>query len=596
MLSPPQRLLVLFGSQTGCAHEVADRIAREGHRRHLDVQTMSMDTYNKAQLPNESLVLFVCSVTGQGEEPDNMKKFWRFLLRKNLPADSLVGMHFGVFGLGDSSYPKFNFPAKKLFKRLLQLGATSLLSRGDGDDQHDHGFDGALDPWLEEAWNSILKLYPLPPGKEIISADILPLSSYNVVFLDKIDPHSADHKEHELSDDPKKKTCAVVLENTRITTSDHFQDIRHMVFDISDSGLLYSAGDVMIVHPQNLPLDVQNAIDYLGWTELADAPLRITVNRSDATLPHELMGILTLRKMFECHLDIFGCPRRYFFELLAFFSSDEQHTEKLREFASAAGQNDLYAYCHRVRRTTMEVLKDFVSVKVPVKYLFDLIPLIRPRSFSIASGPLENSASKQPCEVQLVVGIVTYQTQLREMRHGVCTKWMAQLQQGDRVQFGISRGIFRLPFSINTPVICIGVGTGIAPIRSILEARWEHGASENILFIGTRSKNKDFLFEDEWEHMVTEGSLQLFLAFSRDQEQKVYVQHRIKEQGRMLWEMINDRGAIVYLSGNSKQMPADVNEAFVHVFQVYGKLDREGAEKLMIEMQAKKRYQQECWS
>ncbi|KAH6586681.1 hypothetical protein BASA61_006477 [Batrachochytrium salamandrivorans] len=552
MLSPPQRLLVLFGSQTGCAHEVADRIAREGHRRHLDVQTMSMDTYNKAQLPNESLVLFVCSVTGQGEEPDNMKKFWRFLLRKNLPADSLVGMHFGVFGLGDSSYPKFNFPAKKLFKRLLQLGATSLLSRGDGDDQHDHGFDGALDPWLEEAWNSILKLYPLPPGKEIISADILPLSSYNVVFLDKIDPHSADHKEHELSDDPKKKTCAVVLENTRITTSDHFQDIRHMVFDISDSGLLYSAGDVMIVHPQNLPLDVQNAIDYLGWTELADAPLRITVNRSDATLPHELMGILTLRKMFECHLDILVVHDGIFLSYWRFF------------------------------RQMNSILKNYVN----------LHPLLDRMIYTlIAIG-----ASKQPCEVQLVVGIVTYQTQLREMRHGVCTKWMAQLQQGDRVQFGISRGIFRLPFSINTPVICIGVGTGIAPIRSILEARWEHGASENILFIGTRSKNKDFLFEDEWEHMVTEGSLQLFLAFSRDQEQKVYVQHRIKEQGRMLWEMINDRGAIVYLSGNSKQMPADVNEAFVHVFQVYGKLDREGAEKLMIEMQAKKRYQQECWS
>ncbi|KAJ8331849.1 NAPDH-dependent diflavin reductase [Batrachochytrium dendrobatidis] len=591
-----QRLLVLYGSQTGCAHETAERIAREGRRRYFNVQVEAMDDYNKALLPNESLVLFVCSVTGQGEEPDNMKRFWKFLLRKNLPNDSLQKVQFGVFGLGDSSYPKFNFPAKKLYKRLIQLGAAAIVPRGDGDDQHDLGLDGALDPWLDQVWSVILNLYPIPIGKEMISADVLPPSSYEIMFLNANEVMDTNvTKAGEIDEHFATVRC-----NTRITSQDHFQDVRHVVFDITNSGLIYRTGDVMSIYPKNLPCDVQLAIEYLGWTAIADLPLRLIPNRSDLRQPKELKGILTIRELLECHLDIFGRPRRYFFELLAFFASNEQHVEKLREFASAAGQNDLYAYCHRVRRTIMEVLMDFTSVIIPVKYLFDLIPHLSPRSFSIASSLPETVHSEQPIEqpveLHLAVGIVTYQTRLKEKRHGVCTKWISQLKENDSVRFNILPGLFRLPVSIDTPIICIGVGTGIAPIRSLLFSRLAKGATENILFLGVRGKHTDYLFGNEWDEMVANGTLQLFTAFSRDQDHKVYIQHRIVDQGALLWNLIDHQDAVVFLSGNAKQMPSDVADAFRQVFRTHGKLNQADADRYMVELEKTRRYQQECWA
>ena len=120
-------LLVLFGSQTGTAQEVAERVGREATRLHFSVVVSAMDSFPLANLPTAPLVVYVVSTTGQGEEPDNMRKAWKFLLRRSLAATSLQGQAFGVLGLGDSSYPKFNHVAKKLSRRLAQLGADQLL-------------------------------------------------------------------------------------------------------------------------------------------------------------------------------------------------------------------------------------------------------------------------------------------------------------------------------------------------------------------------------------------------------------------------------------------------------------------------------------
>ncbi|KAJ1559080.1 NADPH-dependent diflavin oxidoreductase 1, partial [Cladochytrium tenue] len=204
-----RRLLVLFGSETGCAEDVAHAVARDARRRRFAVRVSTMDDYDRARLIDEPLVVFVCSTTGQGQEPANMRRFWRFLLRKDLPRDSLDATRFAVFGLGDSAYPRFNFPAKKLFKRLLQLGAVPLVDRGDGDDQHYLGsgcrtvpsvpdlvcspspallhlnsVDGALDPWSQQLWAKLDALYPLPPGTTVVPKDVLPPPTFQLLFTD----------------------------------------------------------------------------------------------------------------------------------------------------------------------------------------------------------------------------------------------------------------------------------------------------------------------------------------------------------------------------------------------------------------------------
>ncbi|KAI8915796.1 hypothetical protein EDD86DRAFT_196835 [Gorgonomyces haynaldii] len=404
------RLLILYGSQTGYCQETAERIYREAKRYHLEPELLAMDDYDRTRLPTEELVVFACSVTGQGDPPDNMRKFWRFLLRKDIPNDALSQMHFGVFGQGDSSYEKFNTPAKKLHKRLLQLGANPLLARGDGDDQHYLGVDGALDPWLQELWTAVLSKYPLKPGLQVISENVLPQPNFTIQFTTNSDLQVPTLEMHHGS----------VKENERLTSSQHFQDVRHLEIETTAG---YEPGDIFVVYPKNDPEMVQRALDYFGWTEMADLPIQIEAK--EVKINPRLLQCKSLRELLTDYLDLFGKPRRYFFWLLSYFCADERHAEKLLELSSTEGQDELYGYAHRVRRTTFEVLQDFSSVKMPLQYLLDLIPPMRPRSFSISSSP-----SAHPNSIHLTVAIVEYQTRLQEPRKGVCTFWMKGWKAG----------------------------------------------------------------------------------------------------------------------------------------------------------------------
>jgi sulfite reductase alpha subunit-like flavoprotein len=564
------KITILFGSQTGCAEDVAERCKRQAKSRGFSPSCFAMDEYDKTQLPMENIVIFICSTTGQGEEPDNMKRFWTFLLRKDLPQDSLTGVQAAVFGLGDSSYPKYNFAGKKLYRRLLQLGARMMVERGDGDDQHPLGLDGGLDPWLNKMWTELGKRYPQVVAKLDVG---IPKSTFRVIFQQQA-PTASPH------------TKATLVENVRITTADHFQDVRHLEFETS---VLYGAGDVCNFYPQNLAADVDQVISHFNWQDLADKPMHLVPN-DDTKVPLLLKEVSTIRQALTSALDVFGRPRRYFFELLSYFAKNHTQAEKLMEFSTAQGQTDLYAYCHKPKRTIFEVLQDFNSVELELDYLFDLIPLMRARSFSISSCP-----TVHPNRINLTVAIVKYKTSLKVPRVGVCTKWLATLQRGDAVQAWITRGTMKLP-SPATAIICVSPGTGIAPIRSFLEQRIEvDHATVNVLFLGIRNVEKDFYYKTQLQSWSSKGCLKLFVAASRDQSEKVYVQHEIRKQAALVWSLI-EKGAHIYLSGNASQMPKDVSDALLDVIRSQGAKTEDEAKCFLAEMESKRRFQLECWS
>lgn len=163
-----RRLTVLYGSQTGTAQDLAEQVWRESKRYHFRGSVMAMDSYDIQTFIREQIVVLVCSTTGNGDEPDNMKQFWKFLLRKSLPTNSLNGVNFAVLGLGDSSYSKFNFVAKRLNKRLQQLGGNMILPMGLGDDQHDLGVSAVTMPWMRTLWENLLNLCPLPSELSVL--------------------------------------------------------------------------------------------------------------------------------------------------------------------------------------------------------------------------------------------------------------------------------------------------------------------------------------------------------------------------------------------------------------------------------------------
>ncbi|XP_068609056.1 NADPH-dependent diflavin oxidoreductase 1 [Brachionichthys hirsutus] len=589
-------LSVLYGSQSGTAQDTAQRIGRQAQRRHLQVQVLPLDSYNVANLISEPLVVFVCSTTGQGDPPDNMKNFWRFIFKRSLPVNALSNVDCTILGLGDSSYPKFNFVAKKLHKRLLHLGASMLLPVGLADDQHDLGSDAVIDPWLAAFWEKVLTLYPSLVDVIPLSEDELLPPTYTFHFLDSVKEKSQDrvifHTEQNV---PSKSSPfpSRLLSNRRVTDKSHFQDVRLIEFDITGSKMEFSAGDVVMLYPLNAVEDVKQFCQLLKLDPEATFTLKTTGN---AAVPSRLPQPCSVFHLAESYLDVTAVPRRSFFELLSSFATNDLEKEKLLEFSSAGGQEELHGYCNRLRRTALEVLADFphTTAELRVDYLLDLFPEIQPRSFSIAS-----SLQAHPHRIQILVAVVHYKTKMHKPRRGLCSTWLASLDPAQaqlNVPLWVKKGSLTLPTDGDTPAIMVGPGTGVAPFRSALQERTAQGRNANVLFFGCRSESKDFYFRSEWETMRKAGSLTLFTAFSRDQEDKVYVQHRVRENAELLWDLISNKNGCFYIAGNARQMPASVSDSLKEVFQQEGGMSAEHAEQTLAAMERSGRFQSETWS
>lgn len=217
--------------------------------------------------------------------------------------------------------------------------------------------------------------------------------------------------------------------------------------------------------------------------------------------------------------DLNALPRARAFEVLSYNCENELEKEKLLEFASFEGQQDLLSYVNRPRRTILEVLQDFphATSKLTLDVLFELFQPIKPRPFSIASSMLSN-------RLDLLVAVVEYQTRLKAPRKGLCSNWLKTLKQGDRVRVSIKKGTFKFPPDADTPLVMVGPGTGLAIFRGILqdsELKGESFGDKMTLFFGCRNEEKDFHCRDELRRMKQEGNLELFCAFSRDQAEKV---------------------------------------------------------------------------
>lgn len=203
---------------------------------------MAMDDYNPVDLLNEKAILFVCATAGQGDEPENMKKFWKFLLRKSLPLDSLISVNFSVLALGDSSFSKFNWVGKKVNKRLLQLGGQQIIPLGLCDDQHDMGISAVYIPFIKDFFQKLRELYPMPDGIE--NKTFCRQYKFNVRALE------FGQAETELIWESLEAITVVdVLENKRTTDTSHFQDVRYIKMDCK--GLKWMPGDVVSIRAHN---------------------------------------------------------------------------------------------------------------------------------------------------------------------------------------------------------------------------------------------------------------------------------------------------------------------------------------------------------
>ncbi|KAL9099575.1 MAG: hypothetical protein Q9163_004943 [Psora crenata] len=604
--------LVVYGSETGNAADYAE----------------------ESFLNSFTIVVVVISTTGQGDLPSNARQSWKALLRKRLPPTYLKDTQFTSFGLGDSSYPKFNWAARKLHKRLMQLGASELYIRGEGDVQHDEGIDASFVPWALELRNHLLRCFPLPESLEPIPEDVM-LPAKWVLSLAKVQERAQSTSQlngaqtqmlasQEIPGEPESCMIVVLEENRRMTPKSHWQDVRHLVF-AGRSPVPYEPGDVLVIYPRNTAEDVNQIIQLMQWDEMADRPVIFTPMRSgsyDATYnpspPIKLpsRSPMTFRELLTKHLDLTAIPRRSFFSMIAHFATDQFQKDRLLEFTKPEYMDELYDYTTRPRRSILEVLQEFDSVRIPWQWAATILPELRGRQFSIASGGQLKQTPTGLARFELLVAIVKYKTVIKKIREGLCSRYLAGLQTGTQIAVKLQKGSLGIVRDdARKPVVMIGPGTGVAPIRSLI---WERlvwlkdveaqvsaqdggnineavGLGKSMIIYGCRNKAADNFYGEEWELLRTRMPLEVHTAFSRDQKNKIYVQDVIRQQATEISRLIYDLGGMVYVCGSSGKMPKAVRAALADAFQQVLPMDVAQAEAYVKQLEKEGRYKQETW-
>lgn len=641
--STSRRLVVLYGSETGNSQDVAERVVREAKARHYAPVFMPMESYDVRTLPSERYVVFVTSTTGQGDEPKNMKSFWRFLLRRGLSTSALTNVSYSVFGLGDSGYQKYNIVAKKLFRRLEGLGAHAVHELGLGDDQHPLGYEAALNPWLSGLWKAMRQICPLPvqlndPSDEELANAPLPAARFQIDVTDSAGVEAETSREHferlleahralriavaaaDACDasvmfskseyearDCREKTYydGSVRENRCLTSMDAVKDVHHLEFESADgSTLAYEPGDVLGVVPFAIGADderVAQLIERLGMS--SDAWVRVYPALAPTTKSD--FPWVELKYLIAGGVDIDSAsPRRYFFEAMSHFAEEKHEKERLQYFASAEGAVDLYKYNQRERRTVCEIFDDFSSLKPTLEWLLQVCPHSHERYYSISSSPAADTA--QTGAIHITVASVKWTTPMKRERTGLCSSWLTSIDTGTKIAFSICKGSISLS-PPEVPLILVGPGTGIAPFRSfvrsrMLETAGSSTAGDILVIFGCRDDQRDYLYKEEWEKLEDSGSLVgsnglggIVVAFSRAPGQtKKYVQDRIKDEAKRVWTLL-ESGAKVFVAGSAEKMPTAVRMAIQDVVKTHGSLDDEESARYVNKLDMSGRYFVDAW-
>ncbi|XP_024040303.1 NADPH-dependent diflavin oxidoreductase 1 isoform X5 [Citrus sinensis] len=409
----------------------------------------------------------------------------------------------------------------------------------------------------------------------------------------------------KLSNYNNKAVCFLkMIKNQPLTKSGSGKDVHHFEFEFVSAAIEYEVGDVLEVLPSQDPAAVDTFIQRCNL----DPDALITVQHKE--MKNYLPDIhknttevpIKLRTFVELTMDVTSAsPRRYFFEVMSYFATAEHEKERLQYFASPEGRDDLYKYNQKERRTVLEVLEDFPSVQMPFDWLVQLVPPLKTRAFSISSSPLAH-----PNQVHLTVSVVSWTTPYKRKRTGLCSAWLAGLdpQQGIYIPAWFQKGSLPRP-PPSVPLILIGPGTGCAPFRGFVEERAIQSSSGPaapiIFFFGCRNED-DFLYRELWlSHSLNDGVFPeakgggFYVAFSRKQPQKVYVQHKMLEQSQRIWNLLLSKASI-YVAGSATKMPSDVWSTFEEIVSKEGEASRDSAANWLKALQRAGRYHVEAWS
>jgi len=532
---------ILYGTETGNARQLAETLQETAAAAGLQTRLSDIRDFKPSLLKKEHNLLLVIATHGLGEPPDGTEEFFEYLTGPRAPR--LEQLNYSVLALGDKSYDDFCAMGRLADERLAELGATRVHQRVDCD----LDFDRSAQGWMA-AVVSRAKDTAFDADQAVASVPRLRAVAAQ--------PHTRRYP-----------FLAEVLVNQKITGRDSGRDVRHIELSLEGSGMRYQPGDAIGVRPQNPPRLVAAFIRWLGVD--ADTPVRLD--------EHEL----PLQEALRERLEITRLSRG-FMEDYAAATAD-------RELVTLLDDPDKTALRHYLdTRQPIDMLQQFHH-PVPAAALTGMLRELTPRLYSIASSPDAN-----PDEAHLTVAVVCYQA-FGTLHWGSASSFLADASTQVPVHVQ-PNAHFRLPADHDAGVIMIGAGTGVAPFRAFVEHRQVHGArGGNWLIFGARNFSSDFLYQLEWQRHLKAGSLdRIDLAFSRDQADKIYVQQRIREQGRDLYDWL-EKGAFLYVCGDALRMAPDVHRALLDVIATQAGVGREDAEDYLRSLKRSGRYRRDVY-
>jgi sulfite reductase (NADPH) flavoprotein alpha-component len=546
------RLTIVFGSQTGNARRLAERLAHAAESAGLAVRLLRADAYPARELRNERHLVFVISTQGDGDPPDDARGLVEFIAGKRAP--QLPDLQYAVLGLGDSSYPQFCAIGRQLDERLAELGGKRWIARGDAD----LDIDSIATPWLDAALVAAREaLKPQAPLATVTS--LRPVVATSSAWT-RDNPFAAE-----------------LLVNQRITGRGSDKDIRHVELSLEGSGLRYEPGDALGIWPVNPPKLVDAVLAALGLDG------ERIVSHGGQSLP--------LRRWLAEKRELTRLSR-------PFVASHAAHARNdALDQLLAPGNAEAFAKL-LARQQVIDLLRAYPGAWSGEELVAALRPLA-PRLYSIAS-----SQKLVGDEAHLTVAHVEYNVE-GDTRWGAASNFFARANEGDKLPVFIERNErFRLPKDASRDLIMIGPGTGVAPFRGFMQERATTGAGgRNWLFFGNQHARSDFLYQVEWQDALKRGELhRLDLAFSRDglrsvgtvpAKKKTYVQHRLRERGRDVYDWLRN-GAHVYVCG-AIAMGKDVHAALIDVIAEHGGKSIDDATDYLNELQAQGRYARDVY-
>ncbi|KFH44019.1 NADPH--cytochrome P450 reductase-like protein [Hapsidospora chrysogenum ATCC 11550] len=625
--------VIFYGSQTGTAEDYASRLAKEGKSRFgLETMVADLEEYDFENLdafPRDKIAMFVLATYGEGEPTDNAVEFYEFITGEGVSfseREDLENLNYVTFGLGNNTYEHYNSMVRNVDKALTKLGAHRIGEAGEGDDGAGTMEEDFL-AWKEPMWAALAEKMGLEEREAVYE----PI--FGIVPRENLTPESPEvylgepNKMH-LEGTAKGPFNAhnpyiAPIAESRELFSVKDRNCLHMEVDISGSNLSYQTGDHIAIWPTNAGQEVDRLLDILGLLDKRHEVISVKALEPTAKVPFPTPT--TYDAIVRYHIEICAAVSRQFVSTLAPFAPNEAAKA---EMTKLGGDKDYFHEKTGPLNYNIAQLLSTVSngekwTNIPFSAIIEGLNKLQPRYYSISSSSLV-----QPKKVSITAVVENQAIPGREEPfRGVATNYLFALKQkqngddnpepfgktyeimgprnkydGIHVPVHIRHSNFKLPSDPSKPVIMVGPGTGVAPFRGFLQERAKQArdgaeVGRTLLFFGCRKPNEDYLYEKEWQEYkeALGDKFELITAFSRQGSKKVYVQHRLKEHGKEVSELLSQK-AFFYVCGDAANMAREVNAVLAQIIAEGRGVSEAKGEEVVKSMRSSNQYQEDVWS